>query len=84
MNNMRKNGTNKPEKALHTLRTNFANKISNDVAEMRPDIFCRTYASRIEKATKMNLEDVRKWAATPYKNYPVSKPMCVAKKVALK
>lgn len=80
MNNMRTNGVTKPEKALHTLRTNFANKISNDVAQMRPDIFCRTYSSRIEKATKMKQEDVRKWAATPYKNYPVSKPMCLAKK----
>ncbi len=73
---MQKNGTAKPEKAMHTLRTNFANKISNDVATMRPDIFCRTYASRIEQASKMNQEDIRKWAATPYPQYPVSQPVC--------
>lgn len=75
---MKRNGVRNPEKALHTLRTDFANKISNDAAQMRPDIFCKTYASRIEKATQMERQDIRKWAATPFKGHPVSKPLCTS------
>ncbi|MGH1455308.1 MAG: hypothetical protein ACRBDI_00850 [Alphaproteobacteria bacterium] len=76
MEYMRKNGDRSPEKSMHTLRTNFANKISSDAAKMRPDIFCKTYSSRIEKATKMDDISVRKWAALPFKGHPVSQPMC--------
>lgn len=64
------------EKQLHEIRTNFANKISKDAAVMRPDKFCRTYAPRIEAVTKMDETQFRKWAATPFKEYPVSKPLC--------
>lgn len=78
MDHMRKNGDRNPEASMNTLRTDFANKISNDAAKMRPDIFCRAYASRIEKATKMDKETLRKWAATPFKGHPVSRPMCKA------
>ena len=78
MSYMRKNGVSNPDKAMHALRTKFANKISNDVAQMRPDIFCRTYSSRIEKASKMDGEELRKWAATPFTEYPVSKPLCAS------
>ncbi|PCJ97296.1 MAG: hypothetical protein COA45_10185 [Zetaproteobacteria bacterium] len=73
---MRKSGIKNPEKGLHKLRTEFANKISNDVAEMRPDIFCKTFSSRIEKAAKMDRITLRKWAATPYGDHPVSYPLC--------
>ncbi|MGH1378365.1 MAG: hypothetical protein ACRBB3_06040 [Alphaproteobacteria bacterium] len=76
MEYMQKNGTNNAEKSMHKLRTDFANKISNDAAVMRPDIFCRTFSSRIEKATKMDRTTLRKWAATPYVEHPVSKPLC--------
>lgn len=76
MNHMRRNGTGNPDKAMHLLRTNFANKISSDVAEMRPDIFCKSHASRIEQVSGMDEVTFRKWAATPFEDYPVSKPMC--------
>ncbi len=76
MDFMRKNGDRSPEKSMHTLRTNFANKISGDAAQMRPDIFCKTYASRIEKATKMDSVSLRKWAAMPFEKHPVSQPLC--------
>lgn len=76
MNYMRKNGKKNPEKSLHTLRTELANKVSGDVATMRPDIFCKTYLPRIEKAKSMNHEALRKWAATPFEGHPVSVPMC--------
>ena len=71
-----KSGDKKPEESLNTLRTNFANKISNDAASMRPDVFCSTFAPRITKASTMKLEDMRKWAATIYPSHPVSKPLC--------
>lgn len=76
--NFRKNGEAKPEARLHTLRTNFANKISNDAAGMRPDIFCSRYAPRILKASEMSESDVRKWAATIYPSHPVSHPVCAS------
>ena len=70
------NGGGKPEAQLNTLRTSFANKISNDVAAMRPDVFCSRYAPRITKASQMNRDDVRRWASTVYESHPVSKPRC--------
>ncbi|MBI1300453.1 MAG: hypothetical protein GC137_02230 [Alphaproteobacteria bacterium] len=73
---MQQEGDKNPEKSLHFLRTQFANKISNDAAEMRPDIFCRTFSPRIEEVTKMDKETLRKWAATPFPSHPVSKPLC--------
>ena len=76
MKNFESNGDPKPEASLNTLRTNFANKISNDAATMRPDVFCSRFAPRITKASTMKLEDVRKWAATIYPSHPVSKPLC--------
>ncbi len=76
MDYMRNNNVKNPEKAMHKLRTEFANKISSEVAKMRPDIFCRTFSSRIEKAAGMSRENLRKWAATPFPGHEVSKPLC--------
>ncbi|MGH1376638.1 MAG: hypothetical protein ACRBCK_09845 [Alphaproteobacteria bacterium] len=73
---MRKHGDGNPEKSMHGLRTKFANKISTDVAVMRPDIFCRTYAERIEKVSKMDRDSIRKWATMDFPNHPVSRPVC--------
>ena len=72
-----KRGDQKPEVSLNTLRTDFANKISNDSAAMRPDIFCARYAQRIEKVSVMRQVDLRKWASTIYPQHPVSYPVCV-------
>ena len=69
-------GDSKPEASLNSLRTSFANKISNDAASMRPDVFCARYAERIEKASTMEKNDVRRWAATFYPSHPVSYPLC--------
>lgn len=76
MNHMKKSGHRSPEKSLHKMRTDFANKISGDAAKMRPDIFCKKYASRIEQVVKMDKTSLRKWAATQFKGHPVSKPLC--------
>lgn len=65
-----------PEAELNTMRTNFANKISNDAAVMRPDLFCSRYAPRISKVVDMQYHDLRRWAATIYPSHPVSRPLC--------
>ena len=72
----KRNGDKKPEAQLNTLRTGFANKISNDAADIRPDIFCSKYAPRIEKASGMDRTAVRRWAAYIHPGHPVSKPLC--------
>lgn len=71
-----KNGGAKAEAQLNALRTNFANKISNQAASMRPDVFCSKYAPRITKASEMSQTDVRRWAATVHASHPVSRPVC--------
>lgn len=75
---MSRNGDKNPEASLNTMRTNFANKISADAANMRPDIFCKNYAPRIEKVVQMDKTQIRKWAATPFPGHPVSQPYCKA------
>lgn len=71
-----KNGIGNPEAEINTLRTQFANKISRDAANMRPDLFCRQYSPRIVQAVAMSRDDIRNWAATIYPSHPVSKPLC--------
>lgn len=72
----RDNGNTNPEAQINTLRTGFANKISQDAASMRPDVFCSQYAPRVIKASEMQQSDIRRWAATFYPSHPVSKPIC--------
>ena len=72
----RKNGVRNPESSINTLRTKFANKISKDVADMRPDIFCNRYAPRIVQAVAMDRNQLQAWASTIYPSHPVSKPLC--------
>lgn len=69
-------GVRSPESALNTLRTALANRIANDAARMRPDLFCHRYAPRISKAARMDNRSLRKWASTFYPSHPVSKPIC--------
>ena len=52
-----------PERAFHDLRTSFANKVSTDAAQMRPDIFCAKYAPRLPKVDKMSTAEFKAWAA---------------------
>lgn len=78
MKHMEKNGTKNPEAKINKMRTDMAQKISGDVAKMRPDIFCSKYASRIEAVVKMDEVAFRKWAATPFKGHPLTYPMCKA------
>ena len=72
----KQHGDPSPEQKLNALRTSYANKISQDAAAMRPDIFCSQYAPRIAQATAMKEQDVRRWAATFYPSHPVSFPLC--------
>ncbi len=78
------------ESKLNNIRTGVANKISNDAAKMRPDLFCKAYAPRIEKASVMSDAKIRKWAQTFFESHPLTYPLCaneekvVAKKVVRK
>ena len=72
----RRNGVDKPERAMHDLRTAFANKISTDAATMRPDIFCAQYAPRIPRAAQMSRSDFQEWAATFHPTHPTKRPIC--------
>lgn len=65
-----------PEKALHTLRTKLANKISLHAADMQANEFCRRFSGRLDKAVAMSEDDIRKWAGTVWPNHPASKPLC--------
>ncbi len=72
----KKEGIVNPESNINLLRTRFANKISNDAAGMRPDIFCLNYVPRIQQAVQMNRQQLRTWAATIFPSHPVSRPLC--------
>ena len=69
-------GERNPEGRLHDLRTTLANKVSNDAARMRPDVFCASYAPRIPRVARMSRDDIRRWAATVHRAHPVSQPVC--------
>ncbi len=71
-----RNGSGSGETAINSLRTKLANKISNDAARMRPNVFCKAYSNRIAQALGMSQEKLRRWAATPFSGHPVSRPMC--------
>ena len=76
INFFRQNGKSDPERAMHDMRTNFANKISTDAAVMRPDAFCAYYAPRIPRASKMSTTQVRTWASTFFPGFPPSQSLC--------
>lgn len=66
-------GARNPERSLHDLRTEMANKVSKDAARMRPDVFCANFAERIPKVANMTSADFRHWAASAHN---ASIPMC--------
>jgi hypothetical protein len=72
----RRSGHPNPVASLNLMRTAFANKISNDAARMRPDLFCKRYSPRISQAAAMNRKELRKWASTVFPSHPVSQPLC--------
>ena len=76
MRHYTRHGGGRAEAQINALRTGFANKISNDAAAMRPDVFCSRYAPRIDKVAAMEKADLRRWAATIHQSHPVSKPLC--------
>lgn len=72
----KKEGGGDAERQLHSMRTQFANRISNDAARMRPDAFCHTYAPRIAKAAVMDQAALHKWASTFFPGFGPSRPLC--------
>jgi len=71
-----RNGEHNPERSINDLRTKLANKISNDAARMKPNVFCKAYGGRITQALRMDQNKLRRWAATPFPGHPVSRPVC--------
>lgn len=69
-------GSSNPDLQMHTMRTQYANKISKDAAVMRPDAFCKSYMPRIQKAANMDQVALHKWASTFFPGFGPSKPMC--------
>lgn len=57
-----KSGVSDPARALHTLRTEMANNVSENAALMRPDLFCAKNAPRIAESAAMQKIDIRRWA----------------------
>lgn len=71
-------GVHNAEAEINDLRTQLANKISNDAARMKPNVFCKAYGSRITQALGMDQAKLRRWASTPFPGHPVSRPICTA------
>jgi hypothetical protein len=61
---------------MHDMRTAFANKTSTDAAQMRPDVFCATYAPRIPKVAQMSTTEFQQWAASTSTTQRLNKPIC--------
>jgi len=73
-----RSGIQNAELKINDLRTQLANKISNDAARMKPNVFCKAYGSRITQALGMDQAKLRRWASTPFAGHPVSRPQCTA------
>lgn len=71
-----RNGGGNGERSIHNLRTNFANKTSTDAAQMRPDVFCATYAPRIPQVGKMSQSEFRQWAANSANTQGLTQTRC--------
>lgn len=71
-------GSRNPESDINDLRTKLANRISNDAARMRPNVFCKAYGGRITQALGMDQPKLRRWASTPFPGHPLSQPLCTA------
>jgi hypothetical protein len=74
-----RNGNANPEKEINDLRTKLANKISNDAARMRPNVFCKAYGSRITQALQMPQEKLRRWANSSFQGFPTAYPLCASR-----
>ena len=72
----RSKGTPQPEKQLHTLRTNLANKISQQAIKMSTGSFCKHFGPRIQKALSMPPSKIRQWAQHVWPDTPTTEPVC--------
>jgi len=77
-NYFRRTGKPNPEASINDLRTQLANKISTDAANMKPNVFCGYYGGRIQQALQMDRPKLRRWAATVFPSHPVSRPVCAS------
>lgn len=71
-----RSGSSNAERKLHDLRTNFANKTSTNAAQMRPDVFCATYAPRIPQVAKMSRGEFQQWTVSTATSQRLTQPVC--------
>lgn len=69
-------GAKNPERALHTLRTNLANEISQHAIEMSTSSFCQRFGPRIDQALQMDDQKLRRWAQHVWPQAPTTEPVC--------
>lgn len=65
-----------PVDQLNAMRTRYANTISDEVAKMRPDVFCAKYAPRIVKAATLSQAELRSWAQMDFNGQEILYPKC--------
>jgi hypothetical protein len=75
VNYFSKNGGN-AERKVHDLRTSFANRVSTDAANMRPDVFCSNYVRRLKQVNRMSRAELQQWAATAAMSEPLTQATC--------
>lgn len=78
----RREGAEKPERKLHTLRTTLANQISQHAVVMSVSNFCQRFSQRIDQALAMDKEKLRRWAQQPWPGSPTSRPICDSRSVS--
>src|SRR5690606_33770227 len=66
----RNHGSGNPEKELHSLRTNLANKISQHAISMSTMSFCQHFGPRIDQALSMSQGKLREWARHVWPDSP--------------
>jgi hypothetical protein len=69
-------GSNRPEEKLHTLRTDLANEISRHAVSMSTLSFCQKFAANLDQALAMSPDKLRRWAQQIRPNQPTTEPVC--------
>lgn len=69
-------GLKNPERKIHHIRTEMANKVAQDIAQMRPDLFCRAYSDRVPDSLALTTQQVKQWAETLYPQTVLNYPIC--------
>lgn len=78
INYFRDTGVPKPESSFNNLRTVFANRISQQVAAKRPDVFCAENIKRLSRVANMSEDELRAWAVSLSQQGATTQPICAS------